>query len=470
MNPCDVCPKKYRPISGDGLTSSRVMLVGERPGKDELQSGIPFVGQSGRELNENYLQLAGLRREDVYVTNAVKCFADQNKKPGVKEVEGCAGFHLSRELDEVSPEVLILLGATACSLVPEIDLEVEHGIPSKRRLYTSNRRLYNWEGMVVPMFHPAAGLHQTEMMIPMLEDWSRLARWLEDGTWVWAVDDVKRKYQLATSKQTIRSYFMASDPQLIGVDTESHCEVPYSIQVSCKVGTGLMVLMRDEELVRDLAGWLNVAMGFGEAKLVFHHAEADIKLVEQVTGFSLKGNYRDTMQECYQFQNNYRQALKALSRRHLGRVRKSWDEVVTPHSKVVLQDWLMSAWGYAESSWTETILQVSKTTGKAIKSKVVVSKVASALKSIYFHTLDGDEYDGWAKVRERVGEVELMMLEAAEGVGSMPGKGIAYVPIAEAVEYGCSDADDTLALAILFDRMRRELVSELNVQPEDIDA
>lgn len=197
---CSTCPKKYNLVLGDGPIQSRVMIIGEAPGREEDGVGRPFIGQAGREFNENYLSLAGLRRDEVFVSNSVKCRPDLNRKPGQKELWGCANHHIPGELDEVSPEVVILLGATACSLVPEIDLEVEHGIPSKRRLY-------NWEGWVVPLFHPAAGLHQTEMMIYMLEDWAKLASWLDEDQWMWASDDVARIYNLAKTKSEVIDYF-----------------------------------------------------------------------------------------------------------------------------------------------------------------------------------------------------------------------------------------------------------------------
>jgi uracil-DNA glycosylase len=199
---CGICPARYRCVLGDGPQDARVMVVGEAPGRDEDAGGRPFIGQAGREFNENYLGLAGLERDEVYVTNAVHCRPDLNRKPNPTEVSGCAGHFMPGELASVAPEVVVLMGATACGLVAErIDLEAEHGIPRRGELY-------GWSGWVVPIYHPAAGLHETSMMTFMLEDWELLRPWLEHGRWMWAESsNLILDYTLASSRDRVRAYF-----------------------------------------------------------------------------------------------------------------------------------------------------------------------------------------------------------------------------------------------------------------------
>lgn len=187
---CPTCTSSYCPIPADGPVNAKVYCYGERPGMQEefaarkalATSVVPdhlcFIGDAGAEFNQTYLGLAGLRRDEVRVGNTVLCGKDNNKKPTEAEVRACAEWHMRQELYEGKPRVVVLMGATACGLAPELDLDLDHGIPRRGKLF-------GWEGWIVAMFHPAAGLHQTSMMIYMLEDWSKLKDWLAHGTWQW---------------------------------------------------------------------------------------------------------------------------------------------------------------------------------------------------------------------------------------------------------------------------------------------
>lgn len=469
-NVCASCPRKYNPVSGAGPMPAHALICGERPGADENRTGVPFCGQSGRELNENYLSLAGLRRDEVYVTNAVHCFADQNKKPTEIEARTCAAHWLRDEIEEVQPEVIILLGSTACGLVEGIDLESGHGIPVVSGLF-------GYKAWFVPMYHPASGLHDSVMMTPMLSDWEGLRRWLADGTWTWPVDAYpKRDYALIENISQFNAYILQSHPEsyrhnLIGGDTETHAREDFSLQFTLQTGTGRMILMKDDHLVREFGNWLNASIGFGNAELVLHHAPADLRLFESVcSGMRLDGHYRDTMAEAYLF-GDLRQGLKPLALRLLGRKRPSWEEVVTPPSKDALGEWLMSAFVYAEENWQVVESRVSAKTGKALKPRVVVSKPEKLLRELFGYMTTNPEYKIWDKLRERLAVAYPDdMARLVDVVGPVPQLGIAHVRLNDAVNYACSDADDTLALALLFDSMRTAFINDLNVQAEDYDA
>jgi uracil-DNA glycosylase family 4 len=112
---CTRCPLAYAGrrtiVFGDGDAKARLMFVGEGPGADEDASGIPFVGKAGQLLN-NMIQAMGLRREDVYIANIVKCRPPANRVPEPVEANTCDQF-LLRQIDVVQPEVVVALGATA---------------------------------------------------------------------------------------------------------------------------------------------------------------------------------------------------------------------------------------------------------------------------------------------------------------------------------------------------------------------
>ena len=112
---CTRCPLAYAGrrtiVFGDGDPNARLMFVGEGPGADEDEQGLPFVGKSGQLLN-NMIGAMGLRREDVYIANIVKCRPPANRAPEPVEANTCTQF-LVQQIDLVQPQFLVALGATA---------------------------------------------------------------------------------------------------------------------------------------------------------------------------------------------------------------------------------------------------------------------------------------------------------------------------------------------------------------------
>jgi uracil-DNA glycosylase len=112
---CTRCPLAYAGrrtiVFGDGDANARLMFVGEGPGADEDASGIPFVGKAGQLLN-NMIQAMGLKREEVYIANIVKCRPPANRVPEPVEANTCDQF-LLQQIDVVQPQIVVALGATA---------------------------------------------------------------------------------------------------------------------------------------------------------------------------------------------------------------------------------------------------------------------------------------------------------------------------------------------------------------------
>ncbi|MGA3009284.1 MAG: uracil-DNA glycosylase [Terracidiphilus sp.] len=110
---CALHKGRNKLVFGDGSPAARLMFVGEGPGADEDAQGLPFVGKAGQLLN-NMITAMGLRREDVYIANVVKCRPPGNRVPEPEEGATCSPF-LFRQIDVVRPEVLVALGATAAT-------------------------------------------------------------------------------------------------------------------------------------------------------------------------------------------------------------------------------------------------------------------------------------------------------------------------------------------------------------------
>jgi DNA polymerase len=144
------------------------MLIGEGPGWHEDQQGRPFVGNSGKFLNE-LLGAAGLNREDVFITNVVKCRPPGNRDPLPDEIEACSGY-LDRQIDAIDPDVIVTLGRFSMSRwFPGERISRIHGQPKK-----DGRRL------IVPMYHPAAALHQGALRGAITDDFTKLPKFLAE--------------------------------------------------------------------------------------------------------------------------------------------------------------------------------------------------------------------------------------------------------------------------------------------------
>lgn len=110
---CALHKGRNKLVFADGDPKARLMFVGEGPGADEDAQGLPFVGRAGQLLN-NMIGAMGLKREEVYIANVVKCRSPQNRTPEPDEANTCSQF-LFRQIDVVRPEVIVALGATAAT-------------------------------------------------------------------------------------------------------------------------------------------------------------------------------------------------------------------------------------------------------------------------------------------------------------------------------------------------------------------
>jgi uracil-DNA glycosylase family 4 len=159
---CDLCRTRTQAVPGEGPASARVFFIGEGPGYYEDKSGRPFVGPAGKFLDE-LLALAGLSRAEVYITNIVKCRPPNNRDPLELEIEACRGW-LYQQLDAIGPKLVVTLGRYSMSrYFPGASISRIHGQPRELESYS-----------VVPMFHPAAALHQARYRSLIEDDFRRL--------------------------------------------------------------------------------------------------------------------------------------------------------------------------------------------------------------------------------------------------------------------------------------------------------
>jgi DNA polymerase len=148
---CKLCYDRKNAVPGRGNLNSKILFVGEAPGRNEDNVGLPFIGFAGKILEES-LKKAGLGREDVYITNIVKCRPPNNRVPEKEEINTCLQY-LRKEIQMISPAVVCILGATALqSLLNLKNLQKYHG-----KIITSDNITY------FITYHPAATIYNNDL-------------------------------------------------------------------------------------------------------------------------------------------------------------------------------------------------------------------------------------------------------------------------------------------------------------------
>lgn len=162
---CKACGLHYsraRTVPGEGPADAQILFIGEGPGFHEDQQGRPFVGAAGKFLEE-LLAMIGLTREEVYITNVVKCRPPGNRDPRQDEIDACQSY-LDRQIALIQPKIIVTLGRFSMArYFPNAKISQIHGQVRK-----IDRVLY------YPMYHPAAALHQASLRPRVEEDMAKI--------------------------------------------------------------------------------------------------------------------------------------------------------------------------------------------------------------------------------------------------------------------------------------------------------
>lgn len=155
---CRLSNKRLHVVPGDGPCRSKIMFIGEAPGKDEDTLGKPFVGQAGKVL-DRAIEKAGGDRSKVYIGNIVKCRPPDNRKPRSDEIDTCTTLYLESEIRTIRPKVICALGQTAA----------DYFLPTKTKMSERVRGgtqmlIDGLEVRLIVAYHPAACLYQRKNM------------------------------------------------------------------------------------------------------------------------------------------------------------------------------------------------------------------------------------------------------------------------------------------------------------------
>jgi len=176
---CRKCPlhkNRKNAVPGEGNKSAEIMLIGEAPGRNEDEQGRPFVGAAGMFLNE-LLSIAGLSREEVFITNVVKCRPPGNRDPAQEEIEACSPY-LNRQIAAIRPKTIITLGRHSTSYIFRLAGREFRSIMAVRGEFV-RASILGLDVRVMPTLHPAASLYNPAVRKFLIEDFSKLRK--EEG-------------------------------------------------------------------------------------------------------------------------------------------------------------------------------------------------------------------------------------------------------------------------------------------------
>jgi DNA polymerase len=167
---CELHRSRTEAVPGEGPTHTEIMFIGEGPGASEDKQGRPFVGASGKFLDQ-LLEQAGVTRTEVFITNVVKCRPPGNRDPLPDEIEIFTSNYLEHQIEIINPSIIVTLGRHSMNLFFKgAKITQIHGQMRK----VGDR-------FVIAMFHPAAALHQLSLKSTIMADFARLPELLQEA-------------------------------------------------------------------------------------------------------------------------------------------------------------------------------------------------------------------------------------------------------------------------------------------------
>ena len=162
---CKLCQNRTNVVFGTGNRQASLMFIGEGPGADEDLQGTPFVGKAGKLMNMAF-EAIGLKREEVYIANIVKCRPPGNRNPQDDEANACLDY-LRNQVILVKPKIIVLLGSVALKNI----LGKEYGITASRGKWIERKGI-----LYMPTWHPAALLRDESKKIDFIRDLQEVMR------------------------------------------------------------------------------------------------------------------------------------------------------------------------------------------------------------------------------------------------------------------------------------------------------
>ena len=169
---CNLSSTRKNSVFGEGNLESDIMIIGEAPGREEDESGTPFVGRAGKLLDEILFYL-GLDRNKIFITNTVKCRPPENRNPLNEEISACKNY-LKEQIAYIKPKLLILLGKVAANSILHKDMSMSD---MRRRIFDKNE----YDLPIIVLYHPAFILRSPLQKKNLWEDIKFLENYIQNG-------------------------------------------------------------------------------------------------------------------------------------------------------------------------------------------------------------------------------------------------------------------------------------------------
>jgi uracil-DNA glycosylase family 4 len=396
---------------------SRYCIIGEAPGEWEVKAGTPFVGDAGRE-QDNYLALANLSRGLFHIRNIVQCRPPKNRDPHSDEISCCENY-LHHYLEENRPEVIGAVGRFAARwfLGDDLSMEYSHGIP-----YYAN--ICGYTTVVVPIYHPAAGMRSTTLMELIRQDYEALGRAIRHET-------LPRPYPPTTTIVSCADFahFPTERPDVIAIDTETLPDgSPWCLTYCLDdvVYRGRIVFPNDT----DALGKLNNLVSNPSVTTVLHNALYDLGVLARMGVYP--ATVHDTMVMSYLLQD-LPLGLKPLSYRLVDMKLRQYLDVTAQAQQEKSLEYLLTA---SELPWPdpEQILVWDRGQPKIKKPQNISRKIARLLKA-YSEDPAYDLASKWHAIDITGGRGQVEDL-----LGPMPEASLEGVDRSDAIQYACTDA------------------------------
>jgi len=170
-NKCSLSKTRINTVFGEGSKNVKIMLIGEAPGRNEDKQGIPFIGRAGKLLDD-LLKSVNLKRDEVYITNILKCRPPKNRNPLKKEINACKSF-LDKQIEIIKPKVICPLGNSASIYILKkyfFDPKRISDIHGK----TFNVKSSSGDMIIIPLYHPAYAIYNTKSKKILINDFNQI--------------------------------------------------------------------------------------------------------------------------------------------------------------------------------------------------------------------------------------------------------------------------------------------------------
>lgn len=389
-------------IPPSGPSPCDILLVGESPGheEDEAVPPIPFCGKTGRELDKFFLPLAMLRRPEVRITNLIPYHPYSNRNPTKDEVKFFEHY-LYEEIAQTKPKIIVPMGAFAVKwfLGGHTDLHTVHGL--------GHRSDKAPDAVILPSYHPAAGLHNPENLQYIVYDFQQIHLAMLGKLQERPKDAFPNPIYIELfDADDVFAVLEGVDTQLMGMDTEGYKDNPWGLSFSIEPGTAYVIRFAAKSALLALDAWLQC---HPNAIVILHNALHDLPILREM-GVRVQ-NFEDTMVYSYELCFEP-QGLKDLAYRLAGMRMKSYEEVTGPAMRKLTAEYLIKV---ASGDWgldppvpeRESDFTIKYRQPQALHKRA--QRAVNDLFGMYTGTIIGEKRGGSAKLSElgvHVGKVD----------------------------------------------------------------